>query len=272
VVALAVMSETAALSDKERDAILRTVADAARSRLPFIVGCSGVGVPRVTELVRRAHELGAAAALVSAPPLLRNVDSLPDFFAHVAERGLPLVIQDEPSATGVLVPVSILLASLRAAGSRAVKLEDPPTAPKIARLLAEDPSLQVLGGLGGAAALYELNRGACGTMTGFAFPEILAAIRSEHAHGDVERAGKIFDHYLPLIAFEAQPGIGLRIRKEVLWRRGTIACTELRIPAPAWDEQHKEELEGILRRLELLPTPERFVPRESVLERTGIRR
>lgn len=97
------------------------------------------------------------------------------------EVGLPLVIQDEPSATGVLIPVSVLLASLRAGRSRAVKLEDPPTASKIARLLAEDPFLQVFGGLGGASALYELNRGACGTMTGFAFPEILAAIRGEHA-------------------------------------------------------------------------------------------
>ncbi len=272
VVALAVMSETAALSDTERGEILRTVADAARSRLPFIVGCSGAGVARVSELVQRAREFGAAAALVSAPPLLRNADSLPGFFARVAESGLPLVLQDEPGATGVLIPVSVLLASLRASGARVVKLEDPPTAPKIARLLAEDPSLQVFGGLGGAAALYELNRGACGTMTGFAFPEILAGIRSEHAHGDVERAGKIFDRYLPLIAFEAQPGIGLRIRKEVLRRRGTIACTELRIPAPAWDERHTEELEAILRRLELLPTPERFVPREAVLERTGLRR
>ena len=59
-------------------------------------------------------------------------------------------------------------------------------------------------------------------MTGFAFPEILAAVRLSAESGDMKAAGLLFDRYLPLIQFEAQPTIGLAIRKELLRRRGSI--------------------------------------------------
>ena len=128
--------------------------------------------------------------MVAAPTLLRDVDALPRFYRAVAAgAGLPLIVQDEPAATGVVIPVSILLAVLEASGARTVKLEDPPTPPKIGRLLAADPGLAVFGGLGGAAALWELERGACGTMTGFAYPEILRAIRLAHESGEAGRGG-----------------------------------------------------------------------------------
>src|SRR5207249_845081 len=83
----------------------------------------------------------AAAAMVSAPPLFRNVDLLPEFFRDAAEAGLPLMIQDEPAATGVVMPATVLLACVEAAGARTIKLEDPPTPPKIPRLLSYDPAL-----------------------------------------------------------------------------------------------------------------------------------
>ncbi len=120
------------------------------------------------------------------------------------------------------MPVSVLRACLASSGARTVKLEDPPTPPKIGRLLDADPSLSVFGGLGGASALWELDRGACGTMTGFAYPEILRAVRVAHERGERAAAGRLFDRYLPLIAYEAQPIVGLAIRKELLRRRGAI--------------------------------------------------
>ena len=55
----------------------------------------------------------------------------------------------------------------------AIKLEDAPTPPKITKLLAKVPGLTVYGGLGGVSAFAELSRGAAGTMTGFAYPEMM---------------------------------------------------------------------------------------------------
>jgi len=255
---MGVTSEAAALTSEERSACLREIFQGAAGRAPVVVGCSAAGAAVTRDLIREARSLGAMAAMVSAPPLMRNTDALPKFFATVAEDGLPLVVQDEPASTGVVMPASVLLRCLEAAGSRTVKLEDPPTPPKISALLSVDPDLDVFGGLGGVSALGELRRGACGTMTGFAFPEILAAVRRCVEAGEVDAAARVFDRYAPLLLFEAQPVVGLAIRKEVLRRRGAIACARTRGLVPAIDPTTAEELDELLARLGIESGPERM--------------
>lgn len=259
--AMGVMAEPGSLAADERESALRTIFEASAGRLPVAVGCSASTVGGVVALGRRAEALGAVALMVAPPVLLRNVDVLPGFYRAVAaEVHLPLIVQDEPAATGVSVPVSILLACLAAAGARTVKLEDPPTPPKIGRLLAEDPTLTVFGGLGGAAALWELERGACGTMTGFAYPEILRAVRLAHEAGDAERAGRLFDRYLPLLAYEGQPIVGLAIRKEVLRRRGALTHATTRGPGDPVDEATLAALDRLLGRLGIEPSIAPYAP------------
>jgi 4-hydroxy-tetrahydrodipicolinate synthase len=257
---MGVMAEPGALSADERAASLRTVFDAAAGRLPIAVGCSAAAITTTLELVSQARGLGACAAMVAAPPLLRNVDQLPDYFKRAAEGGLPLMIQDEPNATGVLIPVSILLAAATSSGSRTMKIEDPPTPAKIARLLDAAPDLDIFGGLGGVSALGELRRGACGTMTGFAYPEILRGVRELVEAGSLRDAGLMFDRYLPLIQFEAQQFVGLAIRKEVLRRRGIFTTQRTRGPLPTLDPTTLEELDDVFERLGMVPAPERFDP------------
>jgi len=259
--AMGVMAEPTSLTTTERSTALRAIFDAVSGRVPIAVGCSGPSVRTVVELATEAAGLGAVAAMVASPTLLKNVDLLPGFYRAVATGGgLPLIVQDEPAATGVTVPVSVLLACLSAAGSRTIKLEDPPTPPKIGRLLAADPGLAVFGGLGGAAALWELERGACGTMTGFAYPEILRAVRGALAAGDAPGAGRLFDRYLPLIAYEAQPVIGLAIRKEVLRRRGTLAHAGTRGLGGPLDGPTLAALDEILERLAIEPSIGPYTP------------
>jgi 4-hydroxy-tetrahydrodipicolinate synthase len=258
--AMGVMGEPAALTADERATALRTVRDVAQGRVPVAVGCSGAGPTSVRTLIGQARELRAAAAMVAAPPLLRNIDLLPAFYADAARAGLPLIIQDEPAATGVVIPTSTLLACVEASGAGVVKLEDPPTPPKISRLLAARPDLAVFGGLGGVSALYELRRGACGTMTGFAFPEILRQVRVSLEDGDRAGAARWFDRYLPLIQFESQPVVGLAIRKEVLRRRGVLASSRTRGLTPVIDAATAAELDEILERVGIKPDPGPFQP------------
>ena len=257
---MGVMAEPGALTAAERGAALMTIFDCAAGRLPIAVGCSSGAIATTLELIGQAREMGAAAAMVAAPPLLRNVDQLPDYYRRAAEGGLPLVIQDEPNATGVLIPVSILLAATSASGSRTMKIEDPPTPAKIGRLLSAMPDLDIFGGLGGVSALGELRRGACGTMTGFAYPEILRGVRELVEAGSLREAGLLFDRYLPLIQFEAQQIVGLAIRKEVLVRRGIFSSHQTRALVARLDQVTLNELAELLERLAIVPGPERFVP------------
>jgi 4-hydroxy-tetrahydrodipicolinate synthase len=256
---LGVMSEVTSLTDDERERVLGVIVAAAGGRVPIAVGCSAAAPRIVRERVAHAAAVGAAAAMVSAPHLLRNTDALPRFYEQAfAGADIPAVIQDEPAATGVLVPVSVLVRCLQAAGTDVVKLEDPPTPPKITALLSADGTLKVFGGLGGVSALSELTRGACGTMTGFAFPEVLRAVREAVEDKDQLRAGAIFDRYLPLIQFEAQPVVGVAIRKEVLRRRGVIATATTRGIAPRIDETTARELSEVLDRVGVSPADSRL--------------
>lgn len=256
---LGVMSEVTSLSDRERTEALDVIIATTDGRVPVAVGCSAAAPRLVRERVESAAAAGAAAAMVSAPPLLRNTDALPRFYEQAfVGASIPAVVQDEPAATGVLVPVSVLLRCLQAAGTDVVKLEDPPTPPKVTSLLGMDSALKVFGGLGGVSALSELTRGACGTMTGFAFPEVLRAVREAVAAGDVERAGRIFDRYLPLIQFEAQPVVGVAIRKEVLRRRGVITTSTTRGISAHIDKTTELELSAVLERVGVVPSADRL--------------
>ena len=258
ITAMGVTSEAMFLTAKERSAALAAVAEAVAGRVPLVVGCSASDVDAVLEHMREARDLGAVAAMVSAPPGA-DVRDLLSFFQRCAEDGgLPLVIQDEPAATGVEMPVSVLGECLRAAGATTVKLEAPPTAPKIAPLLEHDPTLRVFGGLGGVYALAELRAGACGTMTGFAFPEIMASMRRGVERGDGQAAAAVYDYYLPLIQFEAQPVVGLAVRKELLRRRGVIATARCRREPVTIDEVTDRELTDVLARVGIRPDRKRL--------------
>jgi 4-hydroxy-tetrahydrodipicolinate synthase len=249
-------SEATELSPTERSDALDAIVDTVRGRVPIVVGCSRPTSDQVVDLIDQARGAGATGAMVAAPRL-DDVQKLPEFYMEVAKRGeLPLVVQDEPNATGMVMNEPLLLQCLEASGARTIKLEHPPTPLKIAGLLAARRDLQIFGGLGGAYALSELRRGACGTMTGFAFPEIMTAIRRAVESNDLALAGRLFDGYLPLIQVEAQPGYGVAIRKELLRRRGVIASATTRVPAPPVDEVTGRELDGLLDRLGLTPSPD----------------
>lgn len=254
---LGVMGEVADLTAAEREAVLSTVADAAEGRVPFAVGCSAPAAAVVRANAARAVEAGAAAVMVAAPGLLKDTDTIGAFYkAAVGDSPVPVIVQDEPAATGVTMPVSVLLSALDAAGSTVVKLEDPPTPPKISRLLAQRPGLTVFGGLGGVSAYHEIGRGAAGTMTGFAYPEILKALRLAFAAGDRERAARLNDRFLPYLVFEGQVRVGLGIRKEVLRRRGVLATARTRGLNPLPDAATLAELDDVLARVGLTPSIE----------------
>ena len=260
VTVLGVMGEVTSLSDAERDVVLSAVARGAGD-LPFAAGCSGASARLVAERAAQAQAHGAVAAMVAAPPLVRDADTVVAFFGAVGEGSpLPVLLQDEPVATGVQLAVSTLVEALERSGAVAIKLEDAPTPPKITRLLARVPDLTVYGGLGGVSAYAELSRGAAGTMTGFAYPEVLRAVRLALAAGDRTTAARVFDAFLPLIAFEGQPGYGLAIRKEVLRRRGALVNGALRgpVPSPGIDPVTAAELDEVLARVGLDPAPDRF--------------
>jgi 4-hydroxy-tetrahydrodipicolinate synthase len=105
-----------------------------------------------------------------------------------------------------------------------------------------------LTGNGGLFLPEELERGADGAMTGFAFPEMMVQVVKAFRGGDHERAHDIFDAYLPLARYEQQPGIGLAVRKYILAKRGAIASPALRKPGATLSPADIAEVERLIAR------------------------
>ena len=107
----------------------------------------------------------------------------------------------------------------------------------------------ILVGNNGLFLDYELERGADGANTGYAFPDMLCDVVRMSAAGEREAAHDLFDAHLPLLRYEQQPGVGLAVRKYVLMRRGLLASASMRKPAAALSDTARAEVEHLLGRL-----------------------
>jgi len=251
---LGVLGEGAKLSDAERSAVVSTTMERAAGRIPVCVAVSGGSTHIAESHARVARAAGAHSVMLSAPPLSRpNDDAVRRHYLRVAEAvpEMPVVIQDLPTLGVWMSPELIARMASEAPNLRVVKLEEEPTAPKVGRLLAANPDLRVLGGLGGQMLVEELRRGAVGTMTGFGFPETLVAIIRDWRVGNEDAAVERFHRWMPLIRFENQQLLNLPIRKHIYMRRGAIACDKVRAPGPPLDDQTKADLEDLLKRLDV---------------------
>lgn len=234
---LGVLGEADRLSDREREGVIDYCIKRAGDTLQFSVGVTANSTIATRERAFHAEASGATAVMVSPPPGSSAGPALRKHFRRIADGlRIPLIVQDHPASSGVKMPVEFIaeLAEFMPPGS-VVKLEDPPTASKIAALRHATRAYQILGGLGGVSLLNELEAGSDGTMTGFAIPEILVGIVSAFHAGDKDKARRLYNDALPLMLFEAQPGAGVALRKELLKRRGAIAHATVRQPAPLPD-------------------------------------
>ena len=250
---LGIAGEAHRLTDEERRRVVETVVKETRGRVPVAVGVSASGTHLATAFARMAREHGADALMVAPPAGLKNLDLVAEYFRIIAgATGLPIVLQDEPVTTQVNMPAPFIAqVCAEIAQIQAVKLEEPPTLPKITRLRALfGDRVAIFGGLGGVYFFEELSRGADGAMTGFPYPEALRAIRDHFVAGRRDEARALFYRWLPLIRYETQPGAtpgtAVGIRKEILRRRGWITCALVRPPAPVLDAATQTELDELL--------------------------
>jgi 4-hydroxy-tetrahydrodipicolinate synthase len=246
---LGILGEAHKLTEDERRRVVERFVTRTNGRIPVVVGTSAPATDLAIRYSREAQDLGAAALMVAPPTNLRTLDAVREYYRRVHEATtLPIAVQDEPVFSGVVMPAAFL-ASITDALPRAryIKLEELPSPVKVGQVLAaaREP-VGVFGGMGGVYFYQELLRGAIGTMTGFAFPEILVAIYAAFARGDRTTAREIFSRYLPLISYEGQPVIGLALRKEILKRRGAIAGSTIRHPGPTLDPGSRAEIDELL--------------------------
>lgn len=249
--ALGVTSEVARMNDGERVCVLETVVKHVNGRVRVVAGATADGVRTCIEYTKFAKQTGADAVMISPPrsPKLNSESVVRHFGAVAAAVDIPIVIQDYPPISGfAMEPALLVRIAKEIPAANTIKLEDPPTPFKTSRIreAAQGMELAIFGGLGGVFLLEELMAGATGAMTGFAYPEILVRIVKLFHAGDLDGAAEAFYPYVPLMRFEFQEGLGMSIRKEVLKRRGVLACADIRLPGAKLDAATTAALDRVL--------------------------
>jgi 4-hydroxy-tetrahydrodipicolinate synthase len=209
-------------------------------------------------LAREAMEAGAAGVMIAPPNTLRTDDQIVGYYAQAAEtigRDTPFVVQDYPLVTNVVMtPGVIRRVATDNSNCVMLKAEDWPGLEKISTLRTWQAEgslkpLSILVANGGLFLDFEMERGADGSNTGYAFPEMLIDVVRLSKAGEREKAHDLFDAHLPLLRYEQQPGVGLAVRKYVLMRRGVLAHDTQRKPAAPMSDAARREVDYLLARL-----------------------
>jgi len=256
---LGIMGEAPKLSGDESLAFAKLVLDRVAGRVPVVVGVSGAGLDNMARLSHASMKCGAAGVMVAPMPGLSTEAKLKSYFAQVCHAlgpDVPICLQDYPQTTGVNFSVETII-ELTCENPQIVMLkhEDWPGLTKLSRVRAETgcgevPRLSILVGNSALFLPQELQRGADGAMTGFAYPEMLVQVVARHKAGDADGAEDLFDAYLPMVRYEQQLGLGLAIRKAILQRRGVLASSIVRAPGPTLTADDHAELTRLMARLE----------------------
>jgi len=253
---LGILGEAPKLEAAESLDIVKTCV--RRAKFPFIVGVSAPGFAAMRALARGAMEAGAGAVMIAPPSHLRTDDQIVSYYAQAVEAigaDVPFVIQDYPLTLSVVMTPGVIRRIVSDNPSCVMlKHEDWPGLEKISALrgFERDGSMRrlpILVGNNGLFLDFEMERGADGANTGYAFPEMLIDVVRLSQQGRRDEAHDLFDAHLPLLRYEQQPGVGLAVRKYVMMRRGLLAHDAQRKPASGMSAAARAEVDYLLARL-----------------------
>ena len=238
-VTLANASEGHLLSEAEKQELVAFIVERVQGRVPLIVTVSHPSSRVAGEAAARAQADGAAAVMAMPPFFGRwraGLGEIRSFFQDLSDAvSVPLVIQDHV-LTDIVLPVADLRDMARKITHFGyIKLESGNILHKARMLIADDPAgLEgVYGGNSGIFLPEEMEAGCCGTMPACYMPEVFRKTWDTVREEGVDSALDYFTPYSRLAAYEKDV-CNRCVWKELLVRRGVIACGAVRDPRPAF--------------------------------------
>lgn len=239
-------SEGYTLSASERIELMRRIAKRVNGRVPLVASSGHTGTDAAVELSKEMEDLGADCLMVLPPYFLKtDGEGLMHYFGAISKAvKIPIMVQDAPLMTQVPMPAPLLARMSREIENvKYVKVEAPPTAPKITALQKlTGGALTLFGGLNCQFYIEEYQRGARGQMPGSDRTRDLVAIWNHLEAGRTADAWAHFTRILPLLRFQLQPGLGVSAQKHSLVAEGIIASAHVRHPTAALEPESVAEL------------------------------
>ncbi|KTD80514.1 4-hydroxy-tetrahydrodipicolinate synthase [Legionella waltersii] len=253
IVAAGTTGESGTLSQQEKLLVIKTVVEQAKERIPVIAGTAMNATKHCVELTRQAMECGAYAALIMTPAYIKPTQE--GLFLHYSEIAhsvaIPIILYNVPSRTACdmqpetvarLAKISNIIGIKEATGQME-RLQ------QILRLSEE--SIDVYSGDDLTAAQWMLS-GAKGviSVTANVEPKLMAKMCDLAIDGDKSGCLRVHEQLLPLhemLFVESNPIPS----KWALNKMGLIG-PEIRLPLTELSETHHQNLEKVLKNLELI--------------------
>ncbi|MFC4598628.1 dihydrodipicolinate synthase family protein [Cohnella hongkongensis] len=197
------LGEYATMSSEERAKVVETVIEAAKGKVPVVVGSAAPSTKQAVAWVRHAKENGAAGVMALPPinyrPLEHEVEA---HYAAINEVGLPIVGYNNPHDYKVDLTPDFLARLEKLDRFVAVK-EFSGDIRRVHEIL-EKTNLEVMIGVDNLAMEGPLF-GATGWISGVsnALPKEGAELFRLSRQGKLEEAMKLYRHLLPLFRFDA---------------------------------------------------------------------
>jgi 4-hydroxy-tetrahydrodipicolinate synthase len=201
------MGEAGSLSADERREVIAAIAGEAAGRVPVVAGVSAGTAVQAGAFAADAAAAGATA-IMCLPPLGYRGDEreVEAYFAAVAEvTGLPLMIYNNPEASGVDMPAA-LIARIGAHVEQVVAVKECSGDARRIPALLHATDLEVLVG-GDDWALEGFCAGATGWVSGVAdvAPAECVALYEHCRAADLDAARELYARMLPLGRFDMTP-------------------------------------------------------------------
>jgi 4-hydroxy-tetrahydrodipicolinate synthase len=254
IVACGTTAEAPTLTEAEQDLIVETILDAAKGRVPVIVGTGSNNTRHVVERTQRAAKLGAQGALVVSPYYNKPTqEGLFQHFREVAKNtDLPIVVYNIQGRTGVNIETKTLarlaeacknIVAVKEASGNLTQMSEVAVAlgPNFAMLCGDDALTLPCMSVGG--------KGVISTIANIV-PRQMADLARAALEGDYARALTLHQTLLPMakVCFvETNPGP----IKEAMAMAGMIQ-PELRLPMVRPDIGNKEKLREVLQSFKLV--------------------
>lgn len=239
-IAPAVASETAYLTEAERALLARFAMETIAGRVPFILGASSDDVDECRRYLALGRDLGAAACLVAVPQSLYKSPDYAVIFFHNITRGnpIPLIVQDL-SWNGFGLPLPTI-ADLRnqVASVAGFKIETVPAGPKYTavRHMFGD-SVHIAGGWAVPQMIEALDRGVDALVPEASMVRAYKHILELHRAGRRAEATDWFHRLLPALAFSNQEiNTSIAFFKRLLKSKGVFQSERMRAAGFQWDE------------------------------------
>jgi 4-hydroxy-tetrahydrodipicolinate synthase len=236
------------LTAAEKRQLQQVITRETGGRVPLVVSSGHTGTDAAVENSKAAEALGADALMILPPYYMKtNADGIFRYFEAIGNAvSIPIMVQDAPLMTQVPLPPPLLAKLAREIECVAyVKVEAPPTAPKITAILEAGRDAVLFGGLNGLFLFEEHQRGSRGVMPNCDMIPQYVEIWNLLEAGRKKEAWERFVHILPLIRFELQPGLGVSAAKHNMLARGVIKSAAVRHPTSSLDSLGLSELETL---------------------------